>query len=314
MPMQHVDHPAVHRPMSLLLQALKQIERKAPVNLAVEPPANGQAGASSPPVEEAPTADAASPHARSRDPARPGLTSPAANGNGDLPGSDTISLIRQYEPSETATEIALAGPAHLVPLLTTSARAEPRSATHGERRRRRFADDVLKLLPHDGPAVIGLAPVEGVEVWPVLRELCRGLAAQGDGDVLAVGQTNPAAHESPGTVRFSDLVAGRGEWPSAVSRDDADGFFTLQRGDEGVIAASSGRALLRLWQELSQQFAYIVIDAGLTDPAAATSLVASCDGTFAVVRLDRTNRREVERLITRIRSIGGRACGCLVVE
>lgn len=278
--------------MSLLLQALKQIEQKTPTKVAVEPPAERQAEVSPPQTERRPDADA------------------------DVPASSgTISLIRQYEASETKTEIALAGPVHLVPFVPMPARAESRSAKRGERRRRRFADEVLKLLPHDGPAVIGLAPAEGVEVWPVLRELCRGLVAEADGDVLAVAQTtNSVSQGSLGGPRFSDLVSARDQWQSAVCRDEADGFFITRRGDDGAIAASSGRSLLKLWQELNEHFAYVVVDTGLSDPAAATSLVASCDGTFAVVRLDRTNRREVERLITRIRTIGGRACGCLVVD
>ena len=296
--LQNVAHPTAHRPMSLLLQALKQIELKTPTKLGAESSADRLADPPPPAVKEAAT---------------PSPGAPAANADSNLPNGATIELIRQYEASETASEVALAGPVHIaaVPLLATPARNEP--MTDGDRRRRRFADEVLKLLPDDDGAVIALAPVEGTEVWPVLRELCQGLAAQGDGDVLAISQDLHSASREPAAC-FSDLLSGRETWQSAIRRDADDGFFVLERGNDGTIATSNGRALLKLWQELNEQFAYVVVDTGRTDPAAATSLLASCDGTFAVVRLDRTNRREVERLVTRIRSVGGRACGCLVVD
>jgi hypothetical protein len=295
MPLQNATHPTGHRPMSLLLQALKQIELKNPLKAGMGPSADGRADISAPTVEESPTAEA----------------------ERNLPNGDTIELIRRYEASETASEIALAGPVHIaaVPLLATPARSESKSMTDNNRRRRRFADEVSKLLPHDERTVIALVPGDGIEVWPVVRELCRGLVAQGKGDVLAIAHdVDRARHESPGTAQFSDLLGGRERWQSAVRRDPDDGFFILERGDDGTIAASNGRSLLKMWQELNEPFAYVVVDAGRADPVAATSLLASCDATFAVVRLDRTNRREVERLITRIRSVGGRACGCLVVE
>jgi hypothetical protein len=286
--------------MSLLLQALKQIELRTPVKAGAEPSTDGRTDLPPPRAEESRTTDAESPRADARR---------------SLPNGHTIELIRRYEASETASEIALAGPVHVaaVPLLATPPRGESRSMTHDDRRRRRFADDVLKLLPHDERTVIALAPGEGIDVWPVVRELCRGLIAEDDGDVLAIaGEVHLASHGP--VVRFSDVLSGRETWQSAVRSDPEDGFFVLERGDDETIAASNGRSLLKMWQELNDQFAYIVVDAGRTDPVAATSLLASCDATLAVVRLDRTNRREAEQLITRIRSVGGRVCGCLVVD
>jgi hypothetical protein len=296
MALQNVDHPTVHRPMSLLLQALKQIERKTPAQAAVQAPSQREVKTSSSPRVEAPAAEA----------------------KGELPPkSHAIDLIRQYEASETTSEIAVAGPVQIaaVPLLATPATREPRSRTPDRGRRGRFADEVLKLLPHGNRAVIALAPVEGIEVWPVVRELCCGLAAQGEGDVLAIAQMpHDVSPESSGVVRLSDVLSGRAGWQSAVRHDVEEGVFTLARGDDEAIAASNGRSLLQLWQELNEQFAYVVVDVGPTEKAAVALLLGSCDGTFAVVRLDRTNRREVERLITRIRSVGGRVCGCLVVD
>ncbi|HEV3342980.1 MAG TPA: hypothetical protein VG125_21580 [Pirellulales bacterium] len=296
MALQNVDHPTVHRPMSLLLQALKQIELKTQVPVAAEQTADAVPRVSSP---------------RNAEPR-------VAETKVDLPPKfDAIDLIRQYEASETASEIALAGPVQIaaVPLVATPGAREPRSTSHDLRRRGRFAGDILKLLPHDNRPVIALAPVEGIDLWPVIRELCRSLAAQADGDVLAIGQMpSQVAPESLSVARLSDVLSGRATWQSAVRQDAEEGFFTLERGDDETIAASNGRSLLKLWQELNEQFAYVVIDVGPTEKGAVASLLGSCDGTFAVVRLDRTNRREAERLITRIRSVGGRACGCLVVE
>lgn len=284
--------PLVHRPMSLLLQALKQIESKAPTLTAAQMPYVHIAGDS----------QVASP------------------GRGPC---QTYELIHHYQESETISEIAAAGPAHVlcadmvtVPLLPPAesvARAVPE-----DKSQRRFAEDVAGLLPDEDRAVIAITSLGTTDLWPLIRELCLGLAARGGGaggEVLAIAEGPPGLSRKPASrLHFTDLLSGRGAWPDALSPDAQGRFNIVERGDLDFIKLGAGRSLLKLWQELSDRFAYVVIDAGSCEADSALPLLASCDATFVAVRLNVTRRRSAERWLARIRSVGGRPCGCLVVE
>jgi hypothetical protein len=135
------------------------------------------------------------------------------------------------------------------------------------------------------------------------------LVARRAGDVLAIARMPVSVLKKPTlTTRFSDILSFRQTWQTALSSAVQDGFHAIERGDDEILAMVAGRSLLKLWQELTEQFAYVVVD------AAVTGLLTSCENTFAVVRLNRTQPHEAERLVRRIQSIGGRPCGCLVVE
>jgi hypothetical protein len=283
----------VHRPMSLLLQALKQIELKAP-SIATGPDLRIEAGA---PLE----ADV-----DGKDVAE--VLAPVCN---------SIDLIRHYEPFETATEIALAAaaPITLVPVIESPIQVPSATISRDFQRRRRFAGDLLTHLPNDDRAIIALAPAEGIDPWPVMRELCVGLAARDAGDVLAVAEAPKRTNK--GRDRYaslSELISAPVDSPGAACSVAEGPFFLMERGDGDDLAMASPRSLLRLWQQLNDRYAYVVVDVGRPDTPEAKSLLASCDGAFAIVRLNRTHRRDAERLVAQIRAARGRTCGCLVVD
>jgi hypothetical protein len=279
--------------MSLLLQALKQIELKAP-SIASGPELQIEAGA---PRE----ADVGG-----KDGAR--ALAPVCN---------SIELIRHYEPFETATEIALAAAAPIapVPVIESPMQATTAPISRDAQRRRRFAGDLLSHLPNDDRAIIALASAEGTDPWPVMRELCVGLAARDAGDVLAVAEApNRTTNGRDRYASLSELISIPVDSPGAA-RTVAEGpFFIMDRGDGDELAMASARSILRLWQRLNNRYAYVVVDVGRPDTPEAKSLLASCDGAFAIVRLNRTHRRDAERLVAQIRAAGGRTCGCLVVD
>ena len=275
--------------MSLLLQALKQIELKTPIL------ATGRDSG----IEEM---------TASRGIVRAGIDTAVS-----FP-CHSIDLIRNYEPFETATEVALADPVPVA--LVPQIDASPQSAAptiHKDWRRRQFADNVLKHLPNDGRAVMAFAAAETTDAWPAIRELCLGLAERDSGDVLAIADIVANDDHRQSRPSLSDLLPKMPELDELAWTDAEQAFHVISRGNDEVLAGAGVRSVLKLWQRLNDRFPYIVVDAGPPDAAAARPILASCDGTFAIVRLHRTYPRDAERLVARIRAAGGRTCGCLVV-
>lgn len=318
MALQTIDHPGqapIHRPMSLLLQALKQIELKAPATAVAQPQIDVPLG-----IEPVTNVDIEPGDLQLRLDAAievhntDAVADPALNNA--VQGSQTIELIRQYEASETEIEIAVASRADFVavPVVTAPIERKSNTVAYGEQRRRRFTDEVMKLLPSAEQSVIALAAAAGLEASPAVRELCLGLSAFSDDKVVQIARSQKP--KSAGNVRpcLSDLVIAHDAWQDAVYTDQVTGLQIIDCGDDEVFTSAGGRRLSKLWHLLSQRFSYIVMDAGPMDSPAIGSLLASCDSTFAVVKLNRTLRRDAERLVARIRAVGGRPCGCLVID
>ncbi|HVA46864.1 MAG TPA: hypothetical protein VNH11_10905 [Pirellulales bacterium] len=273
--------PLGHRPMSLLLQALRQIEGKKP-DWPVAP---------------------ASPRGPSEELSAYG---------------GSYELIRVYDPSETATEIAVAGPAHVgeVPLVQATLESTPPKPPSRVSPRCRLAEEVERLLPEEDRSVIALTSLDGGEMWPVLHELCSELAAWKRAAVLAVRHVPGASprETARGGAFAGNLAERRAHWQTALLPDPSGGFRVLDRGELEQSGSMSCRALLELWQTMQDQFAYIVVDATSRNAAVTTPILATSDATFLVLRLGGTHRRRVEQELERIRTVGGRPCGCLVLQ
>lgn len=316
----HSIHQAVeshgHRPMSLLLQALKQIESKSPVESAAQPFAGERPSAA---TLSAATAEASQGAAsRQNDEAASEFPPAIVAGAFDsqppaAPRESTIQVIRHYSDGETASEVAVAPPVELPTLAFIASDGEP--GRHGRRsagERHRLADELVQLLPDESRAVVAIIAVDGSDVTQLLFDVCAGLAARDAGEVLAIARKEAGRDNDSSNQTFAHAIWGRARWRDALEPRPYDGFTWLRRGDLNSQEPGSQRRLIRLWEEIGSQFPFIVIDATADEPDQTVPLVATCDAAFLAVRLHETNRHDAEQLIARIRSSGCHPCGCLV--
>lgn len=304
MSLQSIDRPVplAHRPMSLLLQALRQIETKAPLK----------------PTEDASSTATVVSTATNQSEVASQIYSPLTS----LPDSSCeepsfggrFETIRVYHPSEIDSEIAVAGPAQVasVPLVEVS--PEPASAAKPSRttRRRRLADEIVALLPDGGRSVIALTSMDGTDLWPLADDLCSELAEAKQQQVLAVAGMRGLSHKRRSAASVERLSL-HDDWHAFLRSAAADGVSVLDRRELENARDISCRALLDLWGRILDEFAYVVVDAASRNSPLKTPILATSDATFLVVKLGDTSRRQVEQELSRIRTIGGRPCGCLVV-
>ena len=303
MSLQSVDRPVSlgHRPMSLLLQALKQIETKAPP----APPVAAMADTSPAPV----TSEQVTP---AREIQTPTITLHGEHREASAYGG-RYEMIRVYDASEIASELAVAGPAHLasVPIVQAPIEAasdkKPRS-----KRRRRLADEIVALLPDEKRSVISLTSMDGGDLWPLANELCGELAGDKRRQVLAIA-CKPGSFQRRRSAGKTEPLSLHDDWHALLTAAGGGRFRVLDRRQLEAARDVSCRALLDLWGRMLDEFAYIVIDAASGGSLLKTPLVATSDATFLIVRLGDTGRRQVEQELSRIRAIGGRPSGCLVV-
>lgn len=301
MSLQSVDRPVAlaHRPMSLLLQALRQIETKAPPQPSPIAPTDVSL-ASSTAIQSAATIP--EPHSA--------IAELSGQAGQELPYGGRYETIRVYEPSEIASELAVAGPARLASVPLVEASLEPTPAkTNSRTTRRRLADELVGLLPDECRSVIALTSMDGSDLWPLANELCNELAESKRQPVVAVARLPRSRRSVPTAGPLSMLYD---DWHALLCTDPPDGFSVLDRRQLETARDVSCRALLDLWGRMLDEFAYIVVDAASGGTALKTPMLATSDATFLVVRLGDTGRRQVEQELDRIRAIGGRPCGCLV--
>lgn len=316
-----IDQAAVaggHRPMSLLLQALKQIESKSPVEAALASAADSD-------VSPAETSRTPAPETEelSAPEAPPAIASSAFVAPSPFiaettaaPCEISIDVVRLYGDSETDSEVAQAEPFELpiVPLDRPQV-ASDAPATANVRRHDlyRLGEEIWRLLPDDSRAVIAIISIDSECTDPLAHEICTGLADLNRGAVLAIAAEAvvPSASSSSNST-FSDLATGRARWRDAIVRRPHYTFDLLPRGDVRVLETSSRRRLLTIWEEMGEQFAYVVLDVAAVELDQMLPILATCDAAFIAIRLNETRRDEVERFASRIRLSGCHLCGCLV--
>ncbi|HVX15560.1 MAG TPA: hypothetical protein VHC22_30515 [Pirellulales bacterium] len=303
-----IDQPQgtnAHRPMSLLLQALKQIESKPATESDCELPV----------IKPIAPPEVDSTHET--------LAADTAAESPSVPDNSTFHLIRHYHVSETMSEVALANPVDLPSLPSTLEEVkfsgdEPTANERGwfvRGERSRLADEIVGLLPDESRAVVAILSVNGVAAAPVVHDVCEGLAARNAGDVLAIAEVDADSWqdwlEKP---TFKDAIAGRAKWRDTLLRDRHDRYTMMARGGLPGREAGSQRRLLKLWEEIGERFAFVVLDASGHNPDDILPVVATCDAAFIAVRLNETNRGDTARLVDKVRRAGCQPCGCLVAE
>ncbi|MGH7138865.1 MAG: hypothetical protein ACREHD_24220 [Pirellulales bacterium] len=320
----HSIHQAVatngHRPMSLLLQALKQIESKSPAETAAQPSASGEEQTAVTIPSAAAGDDDASHCVASRQSDEAAIQFPAAIVAGAFesqataaPRESTIQVIRHYSDGETASEVAVAQSVELPMLAFIASDREPgRNGRRSAGERHRLADELVQLLPDESRAAVAIIAVDGSDVTQLLFDVCAGLAARDAGEVLAIGRKEACPDNDSSKLSFAHAISGRAHWRDLLEPRPYDGFTSLRRGDLNSQEPGFQRRLIRLWEEIGNEFPFVVIDATAGEPDEMVPLVATCDAAFFAVRLHETNRRDAEQLISRIRLSGCHPCGCLV--
>lgn len=317
---QSIDQATVaggHRPMSLLLQALKQIESKGP---SEKPNATSTADVDASPCEtdRTPRLEAAAPSVPEAAPAIGSSAfiapSPFIAETTAPPCEISIDVVRQYDDGETESEVALADPCELprIPLaLPQDVPATTKAAPH--RDTYRFGEEVLGLLPDDSRMVMAIVSFDGANAESAAQEICAGLAAADKGPVLAiVAEATAPLSQDVTDVTFADVASGLAQWQEAVVCHPHSSFSSLPRGDLRAFQVTSRRRLLTIWQELGERFAYVVLELTVAELDQTLPILATCDAAFLTLRLNETKRADVERFAARVRSSGCHLCGCLV--
>lgn len=307
-----------HRPMSLLLQALKQIESKAPGEIAFSS-SSADDDAVRYDGHGAPASEGETPCLSNVSSAVGSLASveaePCVAQTAIAASGLSISVARQYGEAEAVSEIALAGPLELpIVSLVTPLEAPPAPHRRPLRHTCRLGGDVVGLLPDDSRAVIALVSFDKAMAAPLSHEVCAGLAALELGEVLAItdGEPGPLTPHTGGPS-LSEVAANRISWQAAIVRGPHCQHSTLPRGGVQALQRISRRRLLAIWQELGEQFAYVVVEICAADLNQSLSVLATCDAAFIALRLNETRRTDIEGLAAQIRSSGCHLCGCLVL-
>lgn len=317
MTLQSVDQAAMggHRPMSLLLQALKQIELKPPSEAAststtvAKAPAGATDGSFAAEPDMSPGVDTA----RAVDASAFVAAATFVIQTATPPNEISIDVVRHYDDAEAESELALAEPFELpvVPLTAPQQRVTTAS-TRPCRGARRLGEQVLGLLPDDSRAVVAIVSLGDESTDGLAHEVCRGLAALDIGEVLSIGGAEAGPSATRTGACFAEVASGRAPWRDAIAQDTRGQFSVLPRGDLLAFRSASRRRFLTVWQELGERFAYIVIELPAADLDQTLSILATCDAALIALGLNETKRADVERLAARIRSSGCDLCGCLV--
>ncbi|HEX5442723.1 MAG TPA: hypothetical protein VFW87_02790 [Pirellulales bacterium] len=269
--------PAGHRPMSLLLQALRQIDSKLPLCATT-----------------------------SAEPAFC-LLPPA-------PAAEAVASAPVIVQSADAESIVVAPFAALTakPVDSRSLRRQTRPATPGDRR---LAEQVTAVLkPADKVLAIAAVDAES-EAAPFVADLALGLAADEARGVVVIELRPESRRRSAGiaAVELADLIEGRARW-EAVAASFADERLSVlpvvARASDARIPAGD---LRRCWRAALDYADYLMIDAtGLGRVPGA--LLCSCDAAFLVVRKGRTSRGAAWRRAEQLRQAGAGLRACVLVD
>ncbi len=279
--------PAGHRPISLLLQALRQIDSKLPAYAT--------------PLEP--------------------LSQPRNFCNGGLAAAEPVSLEPAFFPPTVGTpagadSILVAPFAALAEEREISqlGRAQPVYTTSAERL---LADQVAAVLqPAD--RVLAVAAVDSaVEPGGIAAMLALGLSACEERGVLLIEQRPESRSRLPGGVAasdFVDLIEGRANWSDVAEGTTDSRLRVLPVSPPGPGAGVTSGDLRRGWRTALDRVQFIVLDtSGINEPQ-LTALLCSCDAVLALVRRGQTGRRRAQRRIEQWRQAGAELRGCLFVD
>lgn len=267
--------------MSLLLQALRQIDSKLPVCATAS---TGPAICLSSPA----TAVAIEPVVSA-----PVVVQSAA--------ADSIVVA----PFAALTE---------KPVAARSQARQPLPATPADRW---LADQVKAVLkPADRVLAIVAADTAG-KTAGFAANLALGLAACDDRGVVLIELIPESRHRLLGVtnvVKLIDLVEGQTSWAEALGNAADRRLRVLpvaaSAGDDRISAGD----LRRSWQAALDEAHYLVFDTSGLDEAPFTGISCSCDAAILVVRKGQTARHRARRQAERLRQAGANLRACMFID
>lgn len=189
--------------------------------------------------------------------------------------------------------------------------------TYSRDRLRQLGDVFLQHLATDR-FVAGIATAHsGRAACDVVSELAVMLAERGRGEVLVVrGEIPVRGDVDPlwlsGRFGLVDVLAGRVPWNQAVATTVVQGLNVLPFGAARPRESVSTERCKRLWAELQQHFAYVLIV--VVGMECSSELLASCDGVFLFVSQGKASAHAVSVAAGRLRQPGVKLLGGVLIN
>jgi Mrp family chromosome partitioning ATPase len=223
-------------------------------------------------------------------------------------------LVERREPEPPAAETT--GPTVAVEP------AAPRPQTPPDDRYGLLADRILDQLTPTRPAVLMFtSPDDGHGKTTTLRALAPKLAERVSGEVLLVDASlgTPDLAEQfgvPAVAGLSEVLEGRMAWSDAVCPTGVEHLSLLPAGRRDVPGETAAEKwdLGGLLRHLVHHYGLILVDTASLVHADAAFAAQSCEGTYLIVRLDRTPRRLAREAVRAIEQGHGRLLGCIAIE
>ena len=183
-----------------------------------------------------------------------------------------------------------------------------------------LAENILSQLPSGrAAALVFTSPAGGEGKTSTLVPLAAALADRMSGPMIAVdgnfqrpGLADRFGIESGGGL--VEVLAGRTDWREVVRKTGVERLSVLPGGR---FPAANDRppesaGLARLLDELRREYRLVLLDAASLAHGETAPMIRLCDGTYLVLRLGRTARREARRAIRAVEAGGGRVLGCVL--
>jgi Mrp family chromosome partitioning ATPase len=183
----------------------------------------------------------------------------------------------------------------------------------------RFAEQIRKQLPLGAAATLGFVHLgrERSLIY-LLAALARLLRPRPLDEVLLIDADYSASAQAHRAVvqprpGLAGVLQGKSTWAELILPTALAGVSWLPAGSASPQTTFDATSVTELWGELRARFPLVLVDAGPAASALATGLAASCDALYLLFDAKQTPRREIRRVVDRLRQAGARLAGCALV-
>jgi len=200
------------------------------------------------------------------------------------------------------------------PVAARSQARQPLPATPADRW---LADQVTAVLePADRALAIVAADAAGTTAG-LAANLALGLAACDDQGVLLIELIPENRRRLPGVtddVNLIDLVEGKTPWAEVLGNAADRRLRVLPVAASASDDRISVGDLRRGWRAALDEAHYLVLDTSGLDNATLTGVLCSCDATLLVVRRGQTARHRARQEAERLRQAGANLRACMFID